>query len=211
MENKPSVLIVDDDFTLLKMASEILRYEYAVSCVTSGEEALMLMGGDFMPDIILLDVEMPVLNGFETLERLREIEDAEDVPVIFLTGVSKTEAELRGLSSGAVDYITKPFVRDILLARIHVHLENGRRLRRLSIMEKKERNGGLDERDFELIADSLTNTEKKILRLILIGYSNREIAQELNYTYNYIKKVVGIIYEKKYVNKRNDLIKLFKH
>lgn len=210
MENKPSVLIIDDDFTLLKMASEILRYEYAVSCVTSGEEALALMSEDFMPDVILLDVEMPVMNGFETLERLRGMEDAEDVPVIFLTGVNKTEAQLRGFSSGAVDYITKPFVRDILLARVRVHLENGRRLRQLSIIEKKGKNGSLDEKEFKKNSETLTNTEKKILRLILMGYSNQEIAQELNYTYNYVKKVVGIIYEKKYVNKRSDLIRLFK-
>ena len=210
MENKPSVLIVDDDFTLLKMASEILRYEYAVSCVTSGAEVLELMADDFMPDIILLDVEMPEMNGFETLQNIRKIEDAEDVPAIFLTGVNKTEAELRGFSSGAVDYITKPFVKDVLLARIRVHLENGRRLRQLSIMEKKEKNGGLDEREFERIAETLTGTEKKILRLILMGYSNQEIAQELIYTYNYVKKVIGVIYEKKYVNKRSDLIKLFR-
>lgn len=210
MENKPSVLIVDDDFTLLKMASEILRYEYAVSCVTSGAEVLELMADDFMPDIILLDVEMPEMNGFETLQNIRKIEDAEDVPAIFLTGVNKTEAELRGFSSGAVDYITKPFVKDVLLARIRVHLENGRRLRQLSIMEKKGKNGGLDEREFERIAETLTGTEKKILLLILMGYSNQEIAQELNYTYNYVKKVIGVIYEKKYVNKRSDLIKLFR-
>ena len=210
MENKPSVLIVDDDFTLLKMASEILRYEYTVSCVTSGAEALELMIDDFMPDIILLDVEMPEMNGFEMLQQVRKIEDAEEVPVIFLTGVSKTETELRGFSSGAVDYITKPFVRDVLLARIRVHLENGRRLRQLSIMEKKEKNGGIDGKEFERIAESLTGTEKKILRLIIGGYSNQEIAQELCYTYNYVKKVIGVIYEKKYVNKRTDLIKLFK-
>ena len=209
MENKPSVLIVDDDFTLIKMTSEILRYEYDVSCVTSGEKAYELMADNFMPDIILLDVAMPIMNGFETLESLRKIEDAEDIPVIFLTGVNKTEAELKGFSSGAVDYITKPFIKDVLLARIRVHLENGKRLRQLSIMEKKEKNGGLDEKEFNRFAESLTNTEKNVLRLILIGYSNQEIAYELNYTYNYVKKVVGIIYEKKYVNKRCDLIKLF--
>lgn len=210
MENKPSVLIVDDDFTLLKMASEMLRYKYFVSCVTSGEEAITLMSSNLIPDIILLDIEMPNMNGFETLKYLRKIEDAEEIPVVFLTGITETEAELKGFLSGAVDYITKPFVKDILLARIHVHLENGKRLRQLSIIEKKEKNGGLDEKEFEKNTKLFTNTEKNILRLILMGYSNQEIAQELNYTYNYVKKVVGIIYEKKYVNKRNDLIKLFK-
>lgn len=207
MENKASIVVVDDDFTLLKMASELLKKEYKVSCVTSGMELLELMKKDLMPDIILLDVEMPDINGFNTLKQLRKIEDAEDIPVIFITGVNKIESELKGFATGAVDYITKPFVRQVLLARIGVHLENGKRLRQLRIMEKKEKNGGIDERKFNSFSDDLTSTEKKILRLILMGYSNKEIAQELNYTYNYVKKVVGFIYEKKNVNKRCNLIK----
>ncbi len=121
MENKASIVVVDDDFTLLKMASELLKKEYKVSCVTSGMELLELMKKDLMPDIILLDVEMPDINGFNTLKQLRKIEDAEDIPVIFITGVNKIESELKGFATGAVDYITKPFVRQVLLARIGVH------------------------------------------------------------------------------------------
>ncbi len=210
MQNKSEVLIIDDDPAILKMTGEILRSDYVVSCVKSGAEAIALLSNEYLPDIILLDIDMPGLNGYDTLLRLQEMEDVRDIPVIYLTIMTQTEAELKGLSYGAVDYITKPFVKNILLARIKVHLENGRRLRRLSIIEKKEQNGGLDEEQFNKATADLTDTEKRIFRLILLGYTNQEIAQELYYSHGYVKKVAGIIYEKKQVNKRNDLIKLFK-
>ena len=209
LENKNAVLIVDDDPALLKMAGEILRGDYAVSCVKSGYEAVALLQTDYMPDIILLDIDMPGLSGFDTLTALREIEDAQDIPVVFLTGVTKTEAELKGLSCGAVDYITKPFIKEILLARLKVHLGNGKRLRQLSMMDKNRQEIRIDEDKFEQRSVGLSDTEKKVLRLIALGYTNQEIGEALHYSYNYVKKVVGTIYEKKYVNKRSELKKLF--
>jgi DNA-binding response OmpR family regulator len=208
MENKHAVLIVDDDTTLLKMAGEILRDDYAVSCAKSGREALSLLRTDYRPDIILLDVDMPGLDGFDTLPLLREIEDARDVPVVYLTGAAKPESELKGLSVGAADYITKPFVKEILLARIKVHLEHGKRLRRLSMMEKNKPENAIDEGKLERLAAGLNDTEKKVFRLIALGNTNQEIADALSYSYNYIKKVANIIYEKKGVNKRGEIKKL---
>lgn len=209
MDNKNKVLIVDDDTVLLKMAGEILRSNYEVSCVKSGYDAVKLLKTDYMPDILLLDIDMPGLNGFDTLALLREIEDARDIPVVFLTGVAKTEAELKGLSSGAVDYITKPFIKEILLARLKIHLENGNRLRQFSMQEKNRQEARLDEERLERAAAGLSDTEKKILRLIALGYTNQEIGEALHYSYNYVKKVVATIYEKKYVSKRSELKKLF--
>ncbi len=208
MENKPIVLVVDDDPALLKMAGEILKDSYAVSFAKSGVQMVELVKGGLMPDMILLDVDMPEQNGFDALLTLRELEDAQEIPVVFLTGIDQPEAELKGLSSGAVDYITKPFVREILLARLNVHLENGRRLRQLSIMEKSERGKQLDEEKFWRLSVDLNETERKILRLIALGYTNQEISEALSYSYNYVKKVVNIIYEKKLVNKRSELKKL---
>lgn len=209
MENKNMVLIIDDDPALLKMAGEILREHYAVSCVKSGDEAVTLLQTDYMPDIILLDIDMPGLSGFDTLTALREIEDAKEIPIVFLTGVTQAEAELKGLSSGAVDYITKPFHKEILLARLKVHLENGKRLRQFSMMEKNKQEIRIDEGKFEQTLVGLSDTEKKILRLIALGYTNQEIGESLHYSYNYVKKVVGTIYEKKHVSKRSELKKLF--
>ena len=209
LEDKNTILMVDDDPALLKMAGEILRGNYAVSCVKSGCEAVALLQTDYLPDIILLDIDMPELNGFDTLTALREIENAQDIPIVFLTGVTRTEAELKGLSCGAVDYITKPFIKEILLARLKVHLENGKRLRQLSIVEKNRQEIRIDEGKFEQTSAGLNDTEKKVLRLIVLGYTNQEIGDALHYSYNYVKKVVATIYEKKYVSKRSELKKLF--
>lgn len=205
MADKNSVLIVDDDPVLLKMAGEMLRKDYLVSCVKSGQAAIRLLQADYSPDIILMDVDMPCLNGFDTLLALREREKTQDIPVLFLTGVTKTEAELKGLSCGAVDYIRKPFVGEVLLARMRVHLENGKRIRKGT----ESISGGIDEEKFRRISSDLSDTEKKILRLAALGYTNQEIGEALCYSYNYVKKVVGIIYEKKNVNRRSDLKKLF--
>ncbi len=210
MLNKDTVLLVDDDMAFLKNASETLRADYEVSFAASGTEALELAAAGSVPDIVLLDVAMPGMDGYETLAALREIEDMRDVPVVFLTSMTTPESELRGIEGGAIDYIKKPFVREILLARVRRHLENGRRLRELSIVEKNKLESGIDEEKFEIAASGLSDTERKMLRLIILGYSNREIGEALNYSYAYVRKVVNVIYEKKFVNTRADLKKLIR-
>lgn len=205
MDNKNTILLIDDDRALLKMAGEILRADYEVSFATSGAQAIELLEGDYTPDIILLDIDMPDMDGFSTLLAIRELDNARDIPVLFLTGVTQTESEIEGLSLGASDYITKPFIKGILLARIKRHLENSRRLNGL----KNERPGGIDEEKFESLGSALSDTEKKVARLIARGYTNREIADELSYSYAYVKKVVNTIFGKLGIHKRNEVKKLF--
>ena len=206
-ENKGSVLLVDDDIFMLKAVSELLKDKYSVSCAKSGIEALELLGKPYTPDIVLLDIDMPGINGFEVLSLMREYENMQDVPVIFLTGIALPETETKGIASGAVDYIIKPFVKDAFLARLKQRLLNGRRLRQLSILEK-ERSAEPDAAKFEKLAAKLTETERKILRLITLGYSNREISDTLHYSVNYVKNVVSVIYEKNNVKCRTDMKKL---
>ncbi|GHV45890.1 hypothetical protein AGMMS49546_32850 [Spirochaetia bacterium] len=114
--DKDSILIVDDDITLLEMASELLGETYQVSSAKSGKQALELLEKGFVPDIILLDIAMPLMDGYTTFEKIRALPPAQDIPVVFLTGLSETGSELKGLEIGAADYIVKPFVREILLA-----------------------------------------------------------------------------------------------
>jgi DNA-binding response OmpR family regulator len=155
-----------------------------------------------LPDIILLDVDMPGMNGFETLRKLREYDAAADIPVVYLTGVNTPDAELEGLTAGGVDYIEKPFVREILLARLKIHLENSLRIR------KERENGRLDEKKLSDFSKDLSETESKVVHLLALGYTNKEISETLNYSYNYAKKVVGVIYEKKCISKRSEIKKL---
>ena len=117
-----TILIGDDAIENLLVLDDLLRPHYQVSAATSGEKALRLVA-DSPPDLILLDVMMPGMDGYQVFERLRAEPATRDIPVIFVTALSGVDAELRGLDAGAVDYITKPVVPAIVLARIHTQLE----------------------------------------------------------------------------------------
>lgn len=112
------ILVVDDDTSNLRMASRILSAEQMrVSCLKSGEDALIFLQ-DNRPDLILLDVHMPGLDGFEALAAIRSGKETADIPVIFLTADDDSSTETRGLEAGAKDFIKKPFVPEVLLLRV---------------------------------------------------------------------------------------------
>jgi putative two-component system response regulator len=126
-----TILIVDDSPENLMVLGELLRERYRVRAANSGERALQLAAMAPVPDLVLLDVMMPGMSGYQVLERLRADPATRDVPVIFTTAMSATEDEERGLALGAVDYITKPLRPAIVLARVHTHLELKRARERL--------------------------------------------------------------------------------
>ncbi|MCD7724720.1 MAG: response regulator [Clostridiales bacterium] len=112
------ILVVDDSASNLKMASHILTEAgMRVSCLKSGGEALKFLEHN-RPDVILLDIHMQGMDGFETMAAIRSKENLADIPVIFLTADEDSETETKGLQSGAVDFIRKPFVSEVLLTRI---------------------------------------------------------------------------------------------
>ncbi len=117
------VLVVDDDVANLRMAIRILGAEnMRVSCVKSGAEAVKFLHGS-RPDIILLDIHMPAMDGFDTLKSIRENTPASDIPVIFLTADDDNEMETRGLKAGAMDFIRKPFLPEVFLMRVRHTIE----------------------------------------------------------------------------------------
>jgi len=118
MNEKDLVLIVDDTNANIQVLMEILKDEYAVIVAKSGAQALRLARGRPRPDIVLLDVMMPEMDGYQTLERLKSDADTAAIPVIFVTSLSEESDESKGLLLGAVDYITKPFNPDIIKLRI---------------------------------------------------------------------------------------------
>lgn len=112
------ILVVDDDTSNLRVASRILSAEQMrVSCLKSGEDALAFLQ-DNRPDLILLDVHMPGMDGFEALAAIRSGQGTADIPVIFLTADDDSSTETRGLEAGAKDFIKKPFVPEVLLLRV---------------------------------------------------------------------------------------------
>ncbi len=119
---KATVLIVDDSPENLAVLNELLRPHYRVLAATSGEGALHVARARPAPDLILLDVMMPEMDGYAVIQRLRDDEATRDIPVVFLTALSGTKDEEDGLQRGAVDYITKPIKPAVVLARVATQL-----------------------------------------------------------------------------------------
>ncbi|GBU20820.1 diguanylate cyclase response regulator [Fibrobacteres bacterium R8-0-B4] len=135
---KLSILIVDDEKSNIDVLTHILRDKYKLFIAKNGEGALKI-ARDNLPNLILLDVIMPEMDGFEVLAQLKASEHTNKIPVIFITGQDSKEAEINGLSKGAVDYITKPFNNMIVDARVNTHMkivEQMRIIERMSIMDE---------------------------------------------------------------------------
>ncbi len=135
------VVVVDDDISNLKIAGSILSEDgMRVTALNSGQALLDLISTNpVRPNLVLLDVLMPDMDGFETLERLREVEGAGvQIPVIFLTAADDEETETRGLSLGAIDFIKKPFIPQVLTIRVRNSIDLIRLQRDLSSEVKKQ-------------------------------------------------------------------------
>ncbi len=127
------VLIVDDSATNRQMLGDLLQSEYSVLLGKNGEEGLDL-AQEHIPDVILLDVIMPDLDGYEVLRKLKEDVRTSSICVVFLTGLDTPEAEERGLSEGASDYVTKPFHPTVVKARVALHMQVVRQRRMLETL-----------------------------------------------------------------------------
>lgn len=118
---QPQLLIVDDNPTMIQVMARMLQRQGQLRFATTGAQALQLMQLN-PPDLVLLDAEMPGMSGYEVCEAMKAYPELKDVPVIFVTGHSDAEAELRGLTAGAVDFIAKPVHEALLLARVRTQL-----------------------------------------------------------------------------------------
>ena len=129
--DRATILIVDDTPENLGVLSELLQPHYAVRAANNGARALAIAASTPRPELILLDIMMPDLDGYAVLERLQADPATRNIPVIFVTALNSTEDEQRGFELGAVDYITKPIRPAVVLARVRTHLEQKRARDRL--------------------------------------------------------------------------------
>lgn len=189
------ILIVDDDHTLLEQAEQILSGRYHISLAASGAQALHYLQSGQGADLILLDILMPDMDGYETLEAIRGLSGYEDVPVVYLTSVSDPESEIKGLNIGAADYITKPFHPKVLLTRVESRLRTGNRL---------------DEEKLAALPFPLTEKEYQTAKLLAQFRSNEEIAQETNYALDTVKKLVSRVLEKLDIKGRKEIKRYMK-
>ncbi len=122
-ENSPTILLVDDTPVNIQVLANSLKAFYQIKIATSGSKALEIAGSSPPPDLILLDIMMPEMDGYEVCQRLKQERETASIPVIFITAMVEQQDEAKGLAFGAVDYITKPFVPELVLARVKNHLE----------------------------------------------------------------------------------------
>ena len=165
--NKPMVLVVDDAPANIRLLNDLLRSRYYVIFSTSGDDALE-QAARCQPALILLDIVMPVMDGYEVCRRLKESTVTSDIPVIFLTACADNENIIQGFTLGAVDYVTKPFRSSELLARVSTHLQL-----RQAQMEVSRKNGELEELNRDL-AQSLEQNR------MLLREVNHRVKNNLN-------------------------------
>jgi class 3 adenylate cyclase len=135
--DKRTILVVDDGPDNLTLLSGVLKDEYKVKVANSGARALQALQSGPLPDLVLLDVMMPEMDGHEVLQRMRDDPRMRDVPVIFVTAMSDAADEQRGLALGAVDYITKPISPATALARVRTHVALSERTAMLRSLSEK--------------------------------------------------------------------------
>ncbi|SMP52866.1 response regulator receiver modulated diguanylate cyclase [Desulfonatronum zhilinae] len=123
LREKPAVLIVDDQKTVIHALAQLLKEDYHVLVAASGAKALELASRETSPDLILLDVMMPDMDGYEVCRRLKNDPKTKGIPVIFVTAMGSGENEAKGLNLGAVDYIPKPFNNAVVKARVRTHVQ----------------------------------------------------------------------------------------
>ena len=180
-KRRARILAVDDATDLLALMAKALRADYDVDTAADAEGAIEKAFGDPQPDLILLDVEMPDVSGFEVCRALKDEAATADIPIIFLTGKTETEAQIEGLELGAVDYVTKPINAKVLKARVRLHLALIDRRSELETLVQ-ERTAELERTRAELIrrlarAMELHESAAVGNRVVRLGHYAKLIAQ----------------------------------
>lgn len=202
------ILIVDDTPSNIKLLYDFLQQSnYKVSIAKSAESAFRKLE-KIVPDLILLDVMMPSMNGFQVCEKLKQNPKTQDIPVIFMTALTDDVDKVKGLSIGAVDYITKPIYPDEVLARIKVHLTlRHTQLQLISeISERKQ-----TERELQRALDELKRAQIQLVhneKMLSLGQLVAGVAHEINNPVNFIH--ANLQHAERYVEDLLGVIALYK-
>ncbi len=195
------LLVVDDEPNLLRAVEAVLRGEgFEITTARSGREALVAVAGS-LPDLIVSDVRMPGMDGFQLARKLRASAHSALVPIVFLTAKDETEDRIEGFESGVDVYLTKPFEPDELVAVIKSVLQRVERTR-----STIARLVGDEEKETVFVRDEqLTEAEWRVAETVARGLSNKEIADELNLSVRTVENHVSRILAKKNFTNRVEI------
>lgn len=189
---KNIILVVDDDKTNLTLAQNILLSRYRIAASNSGKAALKYLE-THRPALILLDINMPDMDGFEVMEQIRQREETKTIPVIFLTADNLAETEIKCFQMGAMDYVTKPFVPDILISRVDKTIELDRYRHNLEKMVKEQ-------------AEKITEDARRISAIqdsVIVGMANLiesrdgSTGRHVKNTQMYVSLIANELYSRK--------------
>jgi putative two-component system response regulator len=182
---RAQILIVDDESFNITILVDLLKDDYKTLIAKNGEQALKRAQSKNQPDLILLDVMMPVMDGYEVCRQLKRNPDTRDIPVVFVTAMGAGEDEKKGLDLGAVDYITKPFIPPVILARVRnlLQLKEARD-------SLKQQNVLLEEKVRERTHEVTLTQDVTILSLSSLAETrDNETGNHLRRTQSYIKAI----------------------
>jgi len=211
MNSDKTILIVDDSKLNIQVLSDILKEKsYRIALARSGKMALEFVGMK-RPDLILLDIMMPEIDGFEVCRRLKSKEETKNIPIIFISGLDKSRDIVKGFQAGAVDYIVKPFQKEVVLARVNTHLKLSETQKKLKRTNKDLKNllteveylsfhdeltGLYNRRFFENELERISNSRRLPLTLLVADMDQLKFIND-NYGHkmgdNYIKAAAEIL------------------
>jgi diguanylate cyclase (GGDEF)-like protein len=211
MKSEKTILIVDDSRLNIKVLSDILKEKsYRIALARSGKMALEFVEMK-KPDLILLDIMMPEIDGFEVCRRLKSNPETKSIPIIFISGLDKSKHIVQGFKAGAVDYIVKPFQKEVVLARVDTHLklnETQKELKKTNNELKEllneveflsfhdEMTGLYNRRYFENELDRLSSSRRLPITLLVADMDNLKVVND-NYGHkmgdHYIKAAAEIL------------------
>ncbi|MGR3318145.1 MAG: response regulator [Candidatus Anammoxibacter sp.] len=203
-KHKPLILVVDDQLLICKMITSVLNVSYETVVKTSGREAIEFMEND-EPDLVLLDIEMPEIDGYAVCDWIRNKPRFDDTSVIFISGQESKDGKVKAFKVGGVDYLTKPFESEELMARVQTHLS-------LQNMKKelKRKNCILECKIVEINEKSEQLREKDLLllgmdRIAGIAILGAGIAHEINNPLSFVKSAICFV--EKSMNKMTKVVK----
>ncbi len=202
-QQSPKLLLIDDDPNLILLVQDYLDFQgYQVATADNGQEALERLEED-IPDLIICDIMMPEMDGYELVERIREDSRISWIPVIFLSAKGQSTDRVKGLNTGADVYLIKPFEPEELVAQVESSLRQANRF-----LERTPSNSSFAEEGEKIQVPegvTLTRTETKVVQLVAQGLANREVAEKLNVSQRTVESHVSNMLNKTRLHNRTEL------